>query len=251
MGPIEPIAPLWLHEKVFEIATGLPGTEVLDVPAGHGALTEKLLDAGKTVTAGDIDTGKFRLPADRAGLTLLRLDMNEPHLPLPDGHFDMAVCVEGVEHLQAPWNFVRNLNRVLKPGGYLVITTPNILNLRSRLRFFMEGRYEHFKRPLALGKSWPHDLANYHIFPVSFFDLRFLLESCGFVPLGVHTNRFRGRNLLTAALKPLFGLIYRHKAYRDGKRGRGDLGELYTAVLSDEVFFGECLVMLARKGEPG
>ena len=70
---------------------------------------------------------------------------------------------------------MKNLNRVLKPGGFLILTTPNILNFASRVRFFWEGRYEHFKRPMVQGKSWTHDLENYHISPGSFFELQFML----------------------------------------------------------------------------
>jgi 2-polyprenyl-3-methyl-5-hydroxy-6-metoxy-1,4-benzoquinol methylase len=56
---IEPIAPACLHEKVFEIAIALDGALYLDVPTGYGAFAEKLLAAGKKVTAGDINIDKF------------------------------------------------------------------------------------------------------------------------------------------------------------------------------------------------
>jgi SAM-dependent methyltransferase len=243
---IEPIAPPGVHEKVFALALALPGTTVLDVPAGYGALTEKLLAAGKKVTAGDIDTGKFKGSRSHPGLTLIRLDLNET-LPLPDNQFDVAVSVEGIEHLQSQWTFVRNIHRVLKPGGYLVITTPNILNIRSRLRYFMEGRYEHFKRPLVKGKSWQSDLDNYHISPVSFFELQFMLESCSLEVQNVYSSKSKARNIMTRLLKPLFSLFYANKNYRDKKRNRGDHDDLYRIIMSDEVFFGECLVVVAQK----
>jgi SAM-dependent methyltransferase len=138
-------------------------------------------------------------------------------LPLSDHQFDVAISIEGIEHLQNQWNFVRNLFRVLKPGGTLIITTPNILNIRSRFRYLMEGRYEHFKRPLVKGKSWVNDLENYHIAPVSFFELQFMLESRGFSIQAVLTNRHTSKNIVTALLKPLFNLFYVNKNYRDKK----------------------------------
>jgi SAM-dependent methyltransferase len=175
------------------------------------------------------------------------LDLNQASL-LPDEQFDVAVSIEGVEHLQSQWNFVRNLCRVLKPGGTLIITTPNILNIRSRIRYLMEGRYEHFKRPLVKGKSWINDLENYHISPISFFELQFMLQSCGFSIQAVHTNRYRAKNIITMLLKPLFRLFYINKNYRDNKRKRGDHASLYRTVISDEIFYGECLIVVAKKG---
>ncbi len=225
----------------------LPGVVVLDTPTGYGALTEKLLALGKIVTSGDIDTAKFKLAGDTPRLHLVRLDLNDSTLPLPDNNFDIAISVEGIEHLQSQWNLVRNLYRVLKPEGYLILTTPNILNFGSRLRYFMEGRYEHFKRPLVKGKSWDHDLDNYHIAPVSFFELQFMLESSGFTIMEVHTNRYASKNLMSILSRPLFRFIYRYKDYRDRRRNRGEHAGLYETILSDAVFFGECLIILARK----
>ena len=243
---IEPIAPPGVHEKVLDLALKLPGTAFLDVPTGYGALTEKLLASGKVVTAGDIDTGKFKGSCKHAGLTLIRLDLNET-LPLPDNQFDIAISVEGIEHLQSQWNFVRSIHRVLKPGGHLILTTPNILNIRSRLRFFMEGRFEHFKRPLVKGISWVRDIENYHIAPVSFFEIQFMLKSVGFDIIHIHTNRYAEKNIFTVALRPLFVLFYNSKNRRDARRERGDYSELYKLILSDEIFFGECLIIVAQK----
>ncbi len=244
---IEALASSGLHDKVLELALKLPGTACLDVPTGHGALAEKLLAAGKTVTAGDINIDKFLGSRSHPAMHLVRLDLNEAVLPLPDNHFDLAISIEGIEHLQSQWNLARNLFRVLKPGGTLIITTPNILNIRSRFRYLMEGRYEHFKRPLVKGKSWADDLENYHIAPVSFFELQFMLESCGFSIQSLHTNRYCAKNALTTLLKPLFRMIYLNKNYRDKKRNRGNHGALYGTIMSDEVFFGECLILVAKK----
>jgi SAM-dependent methyltransferase len=244
---IEPLASSGLHEKVLELALKLPGTTCLDVPTGYGALAEKLLAAGKMVTAGDINIEKFLGTRSHSAMNLVRLDLNEAVLPLPDNHFDLAISIEGIEHLQSQWNLVRNLFRVLKPGGTLIITTPNILNIRSRFRYLMEGRYEHFKRPLVKGKSWVNDLENYHIAPVSFFELQFMLESCGFSIQAVLTNSYTSKNIVTALLKPLFNLFYANKNHRDKKRKRGDHGTLYHTVMSDEVYYGECLIIVAKK----
>lgn len=244
---IEELASAGVHDKVFEIIGSLPGTNIFDAPTGYGALADKLLLAGKTVTAGDIDIDKFQADRGHPNLTLLRLDLTDPGLPLEGNAFDIAVCVEGVEHLENQWMLARNLCRLLKPEGYLIISTPNILNFRSRVRFFLEGRYEFFKRPLVRGVSTEHDLDTYHIAPISFFELQFVLESSGLSILQVHANKYSSRNLVSALLRPLYKLIYAYKDSRDRKRNRGNYGELYRLILSDEIYYGETLIIVAQK----
>jgi len=243
---LEAIAPSGLHDKVLELISTLPGRQVLDAPAGYGALTKKLLDKGKNVVAADIDIQKLMVIKNE-NLESVKLDFNDPILSLDDDSFDIAISIEGIEHLQCQWNWVRSLYKALKPGGHLIITTPNILNFNSRMRYFMEGRYEHFKRPLVNGKSWSKDLENYHIAPISFFELQFMLESSGFDILDVHTNRLASKNMISITLRPLFRLIYFYKNWRDVRRNRGDHRRLYKTILSDALFFGECLAVLARK----
>ncbi len=52
--------------------------------------------------------------------------------PWPDGHFRVALCCELLEHLQSdPMHMLWECNRVLEPGGFLLLTTPNIVSARS------------------------------------------------------------------------------------------------------------------------
>src|SRR5574340_208749 len=106
---IAPIAPAHLHEKVLEIALKLPGKRFLDTPTGYGALSSRLLAAGKEVVAGDIDTGKCKLDQSSSALKLVKLDLNDPNLPIDSSSFDVAISIEGIEHLQSQWCFVRNV----------------------------------------------------------------------------------------------------------------------------------------------
>ena len=58
-------------------------------------------------------------------------DLEAP-LPFDDGEFDIAMCIEGIEHVSNRLGMLREFRRVLKPGGKLIVTTPNLLNLRAR-----------------------------------------------------------------------------------------------------------------------
>jgi len=54
--------------------------------------------------------------------------------------FGLITAVEVIEHVESPIGFLRNVTRMLKPGGLAVLTTPNIDNAPARLKFFLTGR---------------------------------------------------------------------------------------------------------------
>ena len=61
-------------------------------------------------------------------------------LPIPSRHADYVVFQEGLEHLPDQLRPLREFNRILTPGGRLVLTTPNASSLRARLcHFLLEG----------------------------------------------------------------------------------------------------------------
>ena len=80
---LEAIAPSGLHEKVLELIECLPGLNILDAPAGFGALTEKLLANGKCVVAADLDIDKLMV-IKNDNLRPIKLDFNDICLSLPD-----------------------------------------------------------------------------------------------------------------------------------------------------------------------
>src|SRR5262249_59989284 len=65
-----------------------------------------------------------------------------------DGAFDAVVSLEGIEHLLSPARCLAEFCRVLRPGGRLVLTTPNVNNLQSRWHYLVAGRFSGF-RPLT------------------------------------------------------------------------------------------------------
>ena len=112
---------------------------VLDLPSGTGALTQLLIDRGIEVVSADLHPEYFVVP----NRTCVFADLNAM-LPFDDAQFDACVCVEGIEHIESPHHFAREANRILRVGGKVYITTPNILSIRSRISYLLRGYPKQF-----------------------------------------------------------------------------------------------------------
>jgi len=101
-------------------ALGLPsGARVLDAPCGGtAALTLALLERGFDTVGADVDPEAEA----RLGKVFARANLDAP-FPWPDRSFDVAFSTEGIEHLENHFSFLREMSRILKPGGVLVFCT--------------------------------------------------------------------------------------------------------------------------------
>ncbi len=225
---LEPNAAAGVHEKVLELLRDTCNGNILDAPSGQGRLSLALKAKGFDVWALDI------VPANLGGrgIHCQQADLNAP-LPFPDAFFDAVVCVEGVEHLENPHALIREFRRLLKGGGTLIVTTPNIQNLMSRLKFFLFGSFRYFNAKVDIDDR---SLAG-HIHPFSFTQLQMILARNGFEVGAVATNRlmqpFGGRALL--ALSRFINKRF-NKAFHE-------------ALETPELFFGDILVVQARTRE--
>ena len=79
-----------------------------------------------------------------AGLQIDIVDLNRQPLPYADNRFALMTCIETIEHLENYRQVIREIYRVLQPGGVAIFSAPNIPNLRSRLRYLSSGFYDLF-----------------------------------------------------------------------------------------------------------
>jgi len=166
IGPIlEPFADIPREKRA--------GLKVLDIPAGGGTVAWTLHSAGFDATPCDLLPERYdaivqRLAGKTAGeafeeatgdTATPRLRQNlwgnedppfpddlacalgdmEKRLPFDDEAFDYVVNVEGIEHISDRQGLLREFRRVTRKGGRLLITTPNMLNLRARLSMLLSG----------------------------------------------------------------------------------------------------------------
>lgn len=134
--PSNPLFPdRGIHRFVSRYLAGLPdltGKIVVDIPCGDGRASAVFHTKNATVRALDLFPEFMRAPGLQAG----HADMNEP-LPLPDAGADIVICQEGIEHIPDQLHLLEEFNRILKPGGTLVLTTPNASHMRARLGWLL------------------------------------------------------------------------------------------------------------------
>jgi SAM-dependent methyltransferase len=197
-----------VHDKVAQILDPLSRGRLLDVPAGQGALAARLKNSGFQVRACDLYPELFRVP----DIEVRRGDLSGT-LPYGEAEFDYVVCLEGLEHIENPHQAIREFARLLAPGGHLIVSTPNILNVEERAKWLLYGYTSHFK-PLSPGyinaqrrHGGGKREAALHINPIAYPELRYILEDCGFQVVSIHKDRTKRLLWLYAPLVWLIRLI--------------------------------------------
>jgi len=110
-------------------------------------------------------------------------------LPYADASFDLVTATEVIEHLADFRRVVREIHRVLRPGGVCILSTPNILNLNSRLRFLWFGFWNLFG-PLPVKHSKLYSTGG-HINPCSWFYIAHALLDAGFAEVAPSVDKYQ------------------------------------------------------------
>jgi len=146
-------------------------------------------------------------------------------LPFKDASFDVVICLEGVEHVVEPYGLIREICRVLKSDGFVVLSLPNVQSLFSRLKFLFTGTFYQFEPE---GRLHPQGrlLDRGHISPVSLVQLDYIFGEFGLVPQTVTGDRIKKKWLF-----PLYLVLWAFNVMAlriRGLRGsREDIRRLY------------------------
>ncbi|MCM8774462.1 MAG: methyltransferase domain-containing protein [Candidatus Omnitrophica bacterium] len=128
---------------------------------------------GFETLASDIDKERFRYSDE---IQFIRCDITK-RLPFENNYFDYVLLIEAIEHLKNPYEVIKEIYRIVKERWMLIISTPNILNLKSRIRFLFEGAYEFFREPPLDQINNPKEkIFNLHIVPYRYHGLEYLLS---------------------------------------------------------------------------
>jgi len=110
--------------------------KVLDTACGRGEVAQILASKGHTVFACDIDDAFM---ADRGKIDFRNIDLDK-RLPYDDNRFDSVINCEALQYLNCPRSFIRETARVLRSGGNLILSVPNIHSIRGRYTFFKTAK---------------------------------------------------------------------------------------------------------------
>lgn len=175
------------EDRVLEIGSYLQITPLLKTRLGYGEVRGCYYGpAGKVDHRSVVSAGGERFECD-----LELFDAEKDRFPYPDAYFTTVLCCEVIEHLtEDPMHMMAEINRVLKPGGHLVLTTPNIASLRA-IAAVLEGYhpalFPAYIRPTGSGEK----TAARHNREYTPKEIHLLLGDAGFEVVRLETGPFR------------------------------------------------------------
>jgi SAM-dependent methyltransferase len=142
-----------LAREVGRLAASLRSSRrpaVLDVGCWDGAATDRY---ARALDARALGIEVFEAPARAAearGIEVARIDLETQPFPWPDGSVDVVVCNQVFEHLKNVWGPMAEIHRVLRPGGFALLSVPNLGSLHNRVLLAL-GR-----QPTSIRTFGPH-----------------------------------------------------------------------------------------------
>lgn len=234
-----------IYPKVFDLLPKEPGLRVLDAGAGEGYFSRMLVERGWTVEACGNRPEDFNIP----GVPFHEADLAD-RIPCADGAFDCVVSIEVIEHVENHARFVREALRVTRPGGTVIVSTPNVLSASGRLHFLVYGLTDATKRPPDPAAPDPAAL---HTNPILLSELVYLAERAGGEVVAVRANRLRLGALVPGVL--MYPFLAAALWIRLFSKGRLRAQFPYfrrqlRLMLSPAVLFGRILIAVIRKPLP-
>jgi SAM-dependent methyltransferase len=241
-APIERLREAAADGRARRLLAGLPEhARVLDVGCGDGRLLRLL---GRRAPA--IELHGIELPgpaADRAatvpGLHLHRGSLDDA--TYPDGHFDLICLVHVLEHLPEPGAALQRLARLLRPGGRLLLSFPNVASAQARV----------------FGTAWFHLDAPRHLALPPPAAIEHVLSRRGLVPETLQhacweQNLYGWLQSALNAIEPDRNLLYErlkgNRSHRANRRIAPAIHALLAAILLPPAVLAEVAAILARSG---
>jgi SAM-dependent methyltransferase len=119
-----------------------PGLRWLDIGCGRGDLLRRVRDEWQPAALHGVDPIDWLADDLREDVRLHTVPAEELAGLEP---MDRVALVEAIEHLEAPWSVLRSAARLVRSGGVIVVTTPNLATLRNRLELAFRGNLTSFR----------------------------------------------------------------------------------------------------------
>ena len=129
----------------------------------------------------------------------------------------------------------------------MILSTPNILNIGSRLRYLFEGSWDFFREPmLEQQEHFIGTIENLHIVPWRYHELEYMLYRKGFEVSGVHTDYLHNKFVaLFFLLYPVIYMSNRSKEGKSRKKGGIDFKRINDIISSKDMLLGKHLIVMA------
>jgi SAM-dependent methyltransferase len=233
----------YMQRAASHLAALPAGAKILDLPAGGGYLTDELRRRGYWVISADID---------RARDDYVYADMTQ-RLPFADNTFEGVVCLEGIEHVLNPFLLIGELIRVARAGGRIVLSTPNIMNMYSRLQFLFTGTFHQF-HPALLEEVAPGEVRDrFHVSPLSYPTLRYLGDYFGADVVHIDGDKVKRLVFMPLYLVVLvLGRIWSYRLFFSPcyRTHRERNRQLFREINSRPTLFSRSLVLVFEKRRP-
>ena len=200
-----------LHDQIISIVdhfySDKQNIHILDIASGEGTLAYRLSkNKSFIVDAIDIDAKSFKFPQS---ISFFEMDLNDQNamntfLQQNSGKYDLIISLETIEHLENHWQFIRFLKKCLTRNGKIILTTPNINSVYSKITFLTKNHFFQFA---------DSDLDYGHINPVSLSEIKTL---CAYNGLNIDHSMSGGtypiiwikRNILFSFIYSISNLIF-------------------------------------------
>jgi len=234
-----------IHNKVLSTLTKYPPGFILDIPSGPGYLLRELKKIGFSGIAGEID-GSLHLFDD---IKYCGIDMSNK-FPFADSTFDYIVSIEGIEHIENHFSFLREVSRTLKPNGSFIMTTPNIHSMESKFNFFLSGFHTLANKPIPVNSE---NIYFEHINPISLESIYFICTKEGLSIERLETSKYRkGSLLFYYMLYPILYIsTYLACFMREKEPSRKLMNRrIFDLLISKENLAGGHTIIIAKKDVP-
>lgn len=237
-----------VFDLIVRLTAGKPPARHLDVGAGWGDLIKRLREQFPKIQCSGVDYNPSHFPIP--DVPIAHADFNYGRLPCEDASFDLVTCTEVFEHLENFRHAVREAARVIRPGGLFVVSTPNVLTMKSRWAFFTRGFFTYFD-PLLLKEDPRLYPGQRHISPIPFFFLAHALVDSGFENVEPHADKAQKSSVFWAGLLGPFLRLMTRLSYRRRSRRFGvapdEMEHLAALNNSWPVLTGRTLIVTGRR----